>query len=304
MGAGRIAGMTALMVTACLALRWVALAQETEPDWQAKAGGKMAFEVASVKPATGEFRPPLFPLDDGPAYKPTGGRFFAAFPLITYIRFAYKIQMAPDQMQALMSRIPKWVATDRFEIEARAPQSNPSKDQFRLMMQSLLVERFHVALHFEKETVPALALVAVKAGKPGPKLIPHDQGPACDSPPDTKIFPSRCDVYSVERNPATGVLTAGSRKTTLARLAALIPSFGIVGRPVVDRTVIEGDYDFTLEWAPDLPSGPNAPAPASSEPAGPSFLEALKEQLGLKLESTKAAVQILVIDHVEKPSEN
>src|SRR5437016_7666798 len=71
------------------------------PEWQIAAGGKMAFEVASVKPDPGQFRPPNFPLDAGDAYRPVGGRFSADFPLTTYITFAYKLSPTPDQRQAM-----------------------------------------------------------------------------------------------------------------------------------------------------------------------------------------------------------
>jgi bla regulator protein BlaR1 len=295
-----VAGLAILMFGGSLAPRWIAFAQQSTPDWQIKAGGTMAFEVASVKPDTGAFRPPAFPLDEGNSYAATGGRFFATFPLISYIRFAYKVRPAPDQLQALLARVPKWVGSERFAVEARAPQSNPTKDQIRMMMQSLLAERFHLRLHFETETVPAFALLLAKPGKWGPQLRPHAEGPPCDTPASDKIFPGRCDTYMAERQ-VNGTLRAGSRQTTLDRLAGAIPTFGSVSRPVVDRTGLSGDFDFTLEWMPESTS---AAPPKADEAPGPTFLEALKEQLGLKLEATKATVEVPVIDHVERPSEN
>src|SRR5260370_1020942 len=111
------------------------------PPWQTAAGGKMAFGVASVRPSPPTFSPPSFPLDPAHAYRPTGGRFKADFPLTVYIQFAYKYRFAPEQMQAMLAHLPKWVASDRFTIEARGP-ANATKDQMRLMMQSLLAERF------------------------------------------------------------------------------------------------------------------------------------------------------------------
>jgi bla regulator protein blaR1 len=130
-------------------------------DWQAAAGGKMAFEVASVKLDNGPFRPPKFPLDSGSAYTATGGRFFADFPVTTCIRFAYKLSLTREQMKAM----PKWVTSDRFVVEAKAPIENPTKDQMRLMMQSLLFDRFRLSIHFETRTMPVLALRSVTAGK-------------------------------------------------------------------------------------------------------------------------------------------
>jgi len=280
------------------------------PEWQMAAGNKMAFEVASVKKDPGPFRPPNFPLDTGDAYRPVGGRFSADFPLMTYITFAYKIGLAPDQRQALMAHLPDWVATDRFAIEARA-EGAPTKDQMRLMMQSLLAERFKLAAHFETQVVPVLAMVLAKPGKTGPKLRPHAEGAACEATPATdrppkdgdEVFPPVCDAYMLMMKPDKGA-RAGSRNTTMELLAGALSGLGRLERPVVDQTGLSGRFDFTLEWAPE-PSGPSAPnAEATADLRGPEFLVALREQLGLKLESTKAPIEVIVIDHVERPSEN
>src|SRR5579863_9636513 len=108
------------------------------PDWQTKAGGHMAFEVASVKPSTEkQFVTPSMPFDAGDRYNPTGGHFRADFPLWSYIQFAYKLWAPGEEQQKEIARIPKWVTTDRYSIEARAA-GKPTKDQFSLMVQSLL----------------------------------------------------------------------------------------------------------------------------------------------------------------------
>lgn len=147
------------------------LAQDAT-DWQAKAGGRMSFDVASVKPSKIS-RPPNFSLGTGNAKTP-GGRLWAAFPVDLYIAFAYKL--APFQTGDALVNAPKWLRTDFFEINAEA-QGNPTKDQMRLMMQSLLTDRFKLAVHFETKEVPGLALTQVNRGKLGPKLLPHSQGP-------------------------------------------------------------------------------------------------------------------------------
>jgi uncharacterized protein (TIGR03435 family) len=272
------------------------------PQWQIAAGGKLAFEVASVKPSQGEFRSPNFPLDTGDAYAATGGRFSAAFGLPTYIQFAYKHRFTQEQMQTMLAHLPKWVATDRFDIEAKA-DGNPTKDQMRLMMQSLLAERFQLAVHFETQRVPVLALTLIKPGKTGPSLRPHADGPPCDAAPPANTFPPRCDVYAMTGRPG-GPSRLGSRNTTIDLLAGSLPSQGTLGRPVLDQTGLNGRFDFTLEWTPE-PSGPppadGAPAP---DPPGPTFLQALHDQLGLKLESTIGPVRIMIVDRVERPSEN
>jgi uncharacterized protein (TIGR03435 family) len=242
-------------------------------------------------------------MDNGDSYHDTGGRFSAMYPLFRYVEFAYKTFLVPDQLRAL--RLPDWALKERLAIEARAPIEHPTKDQMRLMVQSLLAERFHLAIHFEIQTSSVMALRLVKPGKLGPRLIPHSAGPPCDAPPSDSLWPPNCEGYwKTQQN---GTLRAGSRKTKLVRLATDgIPFYGAVTQPVIDQTGLEGEYDFTLEWAPD--PGPTAPPTHDPGPellpSVPQFFEALKEQLGLKLESTKAPIPVLVVDHVEKPSEN
>src|SRR5262249_12486899 len=128
------------------------------------------------------FTSPSFPLSPDDAYRPTGGRFSAHFALITYITFAYKLSLTPDQRQSLLSHLPKWVATDRFSIEAKAPTRNPTKDQMRLMMQSLLGDRFRLVAHFESQQTAVLTLTVIKPGQLGPALRLHSEGPPCDAP--------------------------------------------------------------------------------------------------------------------------
>jgi beta-lactamase regulating signal transducer with metallopeptidase domain len=166
------AGMATLALPVAVGI----LHAQDESDWQAEAGGKMAFEVASVKP-TRTPKLPSFPLDDRNA-KPPGGRFAASFPLWIYISFAYKLSPNEEERRAGMAQLAKVIGTDLYEIEARA-EGNPTKDQMRLMMQSLLADRFKLKVHFESQEVPVFALTLVKPGKLGPKLRPHSEGPPC-----------------------------------------------------------------------------------------------------------------------------
>ena len=145
-----------------------AVRAQNATDWQTKAGGKMAFEVASVKPSKGAFVPPSLPLTPWDDNIATNGRFRADDTLSAYIQFAYKLW--PNEPQSReFSHLPKWAATDRYSIEARAATGNPTKDQMRLMVQSLLADRFHLAVHFEDREVPVFELRLAKAGQPGPE---------------------------------------------------------------------------------------------------------------------------------------
>jgi uncharacterized protein (TIGR03435 family) len=301
---------TGLLVTfACLSISGTVVAQSVPeaalPAWQVAAGRKMVFDVASVKPsADQQFRPPAFPLSDDDSFMNTGGHFFADFQLAVYIQFAYKVRLTPEQVQAMLSPLPKWVATDRFAIQASAPGS-PTKDQFRLMMQGLLAERFGLKIHSVTRQEKVFAMTMVKPGKPGPKLIPHEAGPACDATVSTDhpVFPERCDVYAMYILPG-GLRRIGSRNTTMDLLARSLPYPGNLGRPVLDRSGLEGRFDFTLDFA-EVPTATGAgDTVAVPDAPAPTFVTALREQLGLKLESADGPVQTLVVDHVERPSEN
>jgi len=161
-------------------------------------------------------------------------------------------------------------------------------------------------------------MTLIKAGKLGPKLIPHAEGPPCPTaappdtpqPPDAKpIFPGLCGAYILHRN-ADGTTEWGSRNTTMALVAAMLPSLGVLGKPVVDQTGLTGNYDVSVEFSMEATrnamraTAPSSADAASEPPPGNTFMEAVRDQLGLKLESTRAPVQMLVIDRVERPSEN
>ncbi len=154
------------------------------PEWQKAAGGNLQFEVASVRqsgpdaPTRGKEAQMPF---DGPP--PEGNLFSANVPLIGYIVFAYKVVDA-SQWRPLMAQLPEWAQTTQFDIEARAERT-PTRDQLRLMMQSLLEDRFKLAIHTEVKQGPVYALVLDNAGKPGPQLQPHPGSAVCVAMPDS-----------------------------------------------------------------------------------------------------------------------
>jgi uncharacterized protein (TIGR03435 family) len=284
------------------------------PDWQKAAGGKMEFDVASIRPAEPDSRiRSSFALNFENETTMPRGLMSASLPLAWYIQFAYKIMLTPDQVQSMMAHLPKWAATDNFVIEARS-DSNPTVDQMRLMMQSLLADRFKLAVHFETRTLPVLTLVTLKMGQTGPRLRPHSEGLACETkwiaPPDRSAssvapagFLPSCHTIQAISGPNHSVLL-GARNITLEHLASYLPLVEDLGRPVVDQTGLRGTYDFSLNWTPD----PNAPlnfgGSEESNEGGSDLLAALKQQLGLKLKPVNAPISVLVIDHVEQPSPN
>jgi len=275
------------------------LAAQAPPDWQKAAGGRMSFEVASVRPsAPGVFTPPNFSLDRGDSTIPPGGLLTASMPLEVYIEFAYKIKLSDEQIDVMFAGQPKWASTDRFTVHARAA-GNPTKDQMRLMMQSLLKERFKLALHFENKEVPAFLLTLAKPGKLGPKLRPHSEGPPCDGLATPDMFPPSCNGAgsSVKTGPAGLLYMVGARDANMAVVGDALAWEGKLERPVVDRTGLNGNFDFALEFSPGPPSG-------QSEPQGPTFMDAVNEELGLNLKASKALLDVPVIDHIELPSDN
>ena len=180
------------------------------------------------------------------------------------------------------------------------------------MMQSLLAERFRLIAHFERQQAPVLALTLIRSGKLGPQLHPHSEGPPCDMPDlmqpqnsktsKAPVFPPACDVFELGQQDRLAL--AGSRNTTIEYIAGWLGTN--LKRPVVDQTGLSGRYDFTIQWTPEQgdPIAPGTSESAESKLQGTTFLEAIREQLGLNVESTKALIPILVVDHVERPSEN
>jgi bla regulator protein blaR1 len=306
LGAAALAGLCTPIVVGIL--NAPAIRAQDARDWQARAGGKMTFDVASIKPSKGAFVRSNFPLDPSDEYGATNGRLTADETLAEYIEFAYKVW--GNEMQSReFSHLAKWVNTDRYTMEARAATGNPTKDQMRLMVQALLADRFQLKAHFETREVPVFELRLAKPGKLGPKLISHANGPPCDKPgaspvEDHPSFRFVCHEFSAV-NLGT-ILIGGSRNVSMDVLAGTLSEGGplALGRPIIDKTGLTGRFDVTLEWArePRTPAGSDSPV--ASDPIGPTPREALHDQLGLKLESTKALIPILVIDKVERPSEN
>jgi uncharacterized protein (TIGR03435 family) len=278
----------------------------------------MEFDVASVKldtaapsPQTVNSNVPLGPQD---MYSPTGGLLSATnFPLFQYMIFAYKL--TPNQTQSVMSQLPKWANTDRYDIQARA-SGNPTKDQFRLMMQALLADRFKLAIHYETRQLPVYALVLDKPGKLGPHMQQHPEDSPCSTvapavgsapgplPTVDGGFPETCGA--MVGWPVSGHIRGGARNMAVAMIATSfsVPQLTGVDRPILDKTGLSGKYDFVIEFTPQL-NGPLPPgATFQPDPNGSTFLEALKEQLGLKLESQTGPVEVIIVDHVEHPSEN
>jgi uncharacterized protein (TIGR03435 family) len=256
------------------------------------------FEVASIKPSLEQRFITVRPLP--------GGRLTANSPLRVLMENAYTVQSFQ------IAGGPDWINSERYQIEAKAA-GNPSRDQVFLALQLLLEDRFKLKIHRETRELPVYALVAAKSGVKLPS--PKDEGCASSSlgteSVEGRITPPGTDPPSLAPCGAVRVML----ELTGARMQGgkiAMPEFirvlsMVLGRPVVDKTGFAGLFDVRLDFLPDEISAALPPPPPGGSPLdskSPSILIALQEQLGLRIESTKGPVDVLVIDHVERPSEN
>jgi uncharacterized protein (TIGR03435 family) len=232
-----------------------------------------AFEVASIKPSDPADR--RMRLESS-----TGGKLTARSVSLTWlVQFAYRLESYQ------LSGGPGWMVTSRFDVTARAEDLAAGNDRIRQMTRTLLADRFALKVHAESKELPIYRMVTVKSAK-GLR-----QATACAAPD--------CPVFDMSIG---GQLTA--RGATMEDFAHVMTD--LTSRPVRNQTNLAGQYDFRLSWTPD-DATPGAVGPRGSpapDPTLASIFTALTEQLGLKLQSDKGPVDVYVIDHAEKPSEN
>jgi uncharacterized protein (TIGR03435 family) len=291
-GTGGMVGAILLVVTACGVF--------------GQTADSPRFDVASIKLNTASFHTGTM-VDTHP-----GGRLTAEFsPVRLLIRRAYGV----ESFQILGG--PEWINTDGYDIEAKA-EGDPSQRQLLLMLQSLLEDRFKLKVHRETRELPVYAMTVAKGGLklPSPKAggcftgdpnAPDSSGRPKAVPPGQPYFP--CGVAVVMFNSPGPRMLGGQVSTT--DLAQSLTS--ILGRTILDKTGFTGKFDLHLEFALDEALagllGPNAPPfrlqeRRPGELDSPSIFAALQQQLGLKLESSKGPAEVLVVDHVERPTEN
>ena len=298
-------------ILAIVAFGW-GLGPERRAHAQAAASNDVAsltFEVASVKSnKSGDGRIMI----GGPP-----GRFNVTnMPLRGIIGFAYGLQ--PFQLVGG----PAWINDERFDIVAKPPADTPPAGMFgagspgptQYMLQHLLADRFKLKVHTESRDMPVYALVLARSdGKLGPKLQPASvdcaalRGRGPGGPPPAPPAPGQrpqCGMMMGIGSFAAGGVPLSVLATTLSPR---------VGRIVVDKTGLTGSYEFNLDFTPDQmpPAGgpgatppPGAPPLAPVDPNGPSIYTALQEQLGLKLDSQRGPVDVVVIDGVDRPTDD
>lgn len=239
---------------------------------------KLSFEVASVKEWV-DGKGPAGVVRVGLQF--SGDRVFSlCSSLRSLIFYAYRLTLSVP-----VTGIPEWgkagcggTFQDTFTIDAKIP-AGTTDDQTRQMMQTLLADRFKLAVHWETKDMPTFALVI---GKGGFKLQPVDP---------EKVAQSRFQVVSCPaEDPSCHIV--GGESSPISALANSLSLYA--GRPVIDQTGLTGNYNTDLKWAGDTTT--NSPLP--------SLPAALREKFGLELKPQNGPVDVLVIDHVEKPTPN
>jgi uncharacterized protein (TIGR03435 family) len=249
-----------------------------------------AFEVASIRPNTsGTVQ------GQGLAGPQPGGRFVAIGATLRGL-----VSGAYDGMQIAAG--PNWIDSSRFDINARASSEVPP-DEMRRMLRSLLADRFKLVAHTETRDLPVYVLSMARGDrKPGPTLRESDA--ACTK--EARNFVAG----ALGHRPACGDFRMGARSLTARGM--FMPAFAQlmrarVGRPVIDRTGLDAAYDLELEWWSDLglqPAPPGAAGANELTPDGLSLFTALQEQLGLRLQSDRGPVDVLIIDSAQQPTPN
>jgi bla regulator protein blaR1 len=259
----------------------------------------MAFATTSVKPNKSGAEERLIRLD------PRGGSLAVTnLPLRALITLAYELQSFQ------LEGGPNWIASDRFDILAKPEREVPEtdgQDPLKMMLRTLLADRFKLVMHKETKELPIFELVLAREdGKLGPQLRPavvdceaRAAAARAGTPPPAPSGPPGPGSCGTTMNPIS--LRGGG--ATMARLAGMLE--GPAKRLVIDRTELTGNWDLEVNYTPDraqLP--PGVELPASVDPNGPSLYTALEEQLGLKLRPARGPVEVLVIDSVQQPTPN
>jgi uncharacterized protein (TIGR03435 family) len=238
------------------------------------ANASPGIEVATIKPSQ--------PDEPGFMLVFNGGRFQTKnISLSRLLAFSYGVQ------QKQLVGLPPWADTDKYDINAKPDtEGTPNKKQLQVIVQKLIADRFKVTFHNEKRDLPVYVLSVAKTG--------------------AKI--NKSEIQS--SLPGFGFRGQGDlvvRASTMGDFASMMQET-VLDRPVIDQTELDGRYDFTLKWTPDDSQfggrvARTPPPPDNANPP-PNLYTAIQEQTGLKLDATKAPVDVIVIDHAEKPSEN
>lgn len=247
-----------------------------EPPQPMAADANPSFAAAIIKPS-----------QPGEVGKNISTGYRTVLPGITMLKL---VSFAYDLQNEQIAGAPKWMTDEEFDLEGVADiPGRPSVNQLKSMFKKLLVERCQLKFHGEKRQLSAYVLAV---GKNGAKL---SQSKDLQEPTSFNI-----------RQNASGARILTAKNVTLTDFTQSLQS-SVVDRPVVDQTNLQGKYDFMLTWTPDesqfTQMGERVKPPDGSSDV-PGLLTAMQEQLGLKLNAEKIAVDVMVIDRIEQPSPN
>jgi uncharacterized protein (TIGR03435 family) len=248
---------------------WITAALGIASAWPQNAPGpERTFDVASIKPAKPDAR--------GYSIRPLPGRLSAEnVTLKLLIAEAYHVH--DFQVSG-----PKWIDSERYDLEAKAGgDAPPNKTQLRAMLQGLLADRFHLSVRHESKEMPVYVLETGN-GESNPQLTRNP-----DHPVVFRVFQRR--QITAENAPLEYLTEALT---------------WLLGRPVLDRTGLEGSFDYKLEWSPDETQVRSQEAPPEADSPAPSLAAAIRQQTGLKLVSRRSPVEQIVVEKAERPTAN
>jgi uncharacterized protein (TIGR03435 family) len=254
---GRPAAACVLIALSCAPIR----AQQT-------TGSAPKFDVVSIKPTISNRGG-----GPGPFVTITAGRLFARGPLQFFLLYAFGLQ--PFQLVGG----PRWMAADRFDLEAKEAPGEDNYSQFPQMLRPILSERFTLQTHRETRQMGIYRLVVARGGA---TLKPPVAGDGSDT--------------------RGGIGQLVAKRMSMRALASRLSL--ITSRQVVDRTRLDGEFAFTLMWTPDEFQRPDPLGRPPADQTGTSLYTALQEQLGLRLDAGTGPVEVLVVDGAQRPSEN
>ena len=274
----------------------------------APAAQPPAFEAASIKPNTSTVPP------RSTFFQRSSQLSITNHPLRLLMAIAFRFDV--NQMGTRIAGLPRWADTDGFDIQA-AIAGTPSTDDKRAMLQTLLADRFKLTFHRETRQLPVFGLVLVSRGRQGPQLRPPTDEAACTQPPAatspaapatrTPIEAALRAVREVPCGRITGGILGddrtqawgGGRRVSLAMLAASLGELTPRDLATVfDRTGLNGLFDLAIVWNPQIQElSSNA-----ADPGGLTFTQAMREQLGVRLQREMAPVEVIVVDRVERPT--
>jgi uncharacterized protein (TIGR03435 family) len=268
-----------------------------------------AFEVASIKPNKSV---QVEGSRNNLAQK-TDSITIIKYTLRMLMGIAYELPTFDEAVNRILG-LQAWADSEYFDIEARAAGSTDSA-QKRLMLQSLLADRFKLVMHRETRQRPVFALVLLQAGKFGAQLHVHADDSGCDaagSGSTSATSPAAAAIAQLHRFPCGRVVGgllpydqnqawSGGRGVSMEMIASSLAGDEPFDRPIIDGTADHRLFDFTIEWHTLLQPLSTVP---SADNAGITLVEALRDQLGLKLVGQRGPVDVLVVEHAQRPTPN